>query len=146
MLPMKNNLLITIVPLYSSLQKPNGEWGKTVFEHRTQTLSRLPIVDLAPVDVGGKDQEFGIDIGHVCFSWNQDKSIIIWTWALCQYSIYCRTPSVRALRNFWPLFHDYSWWFPLACAVRVHERLYGPFNLYFIRQVVLKMYENIHWN
>lgn len=54
-----------------SLQKPNGEWGKTVFEYRTQTLSRLPIVDLAPVDVGGQDQEFGIDIGHVCFSWNQ---------------------------------------------------------------------------
>ncbi len=66
MLPMKN--LLTIVPLYSSLQKPNGEWGKTVFEYRTQTLSRLPIVDLAPVDVGGTDQEFGIDIGHVCFS------------------------------------------------------------------------------
>lgn len=48
--------------------KPNGEWGKTVFEFRTQKPSRLPIVDLAPVDVGGKDQEFGIDIGHVCFS------------------------------------------------------------------------------
>lgn len=63
---MKNNL--TIVPLCSSHQKPNGEWGKTVFEFRTQKPSRLPIVDLAPVDVGGKDQEFGIDIGHVCFS------------------------------------------------------------------------------
>lgn len=65
MLPMEK---LTIVPLCSSLQKPNGEWGRTVFEYRTQTLSRLPIVDLAPVDVGGQDQEFGIDIGHVCFS------------------------------------------------------------------------------
>lgn len=65
------NEKLSILPLCSSLQKPNGEWGKTVFEYRTQTLSRLPIVDLAPVDVGGQDQEFGIDIGHVCFSWNQ---------------------------------------------------------------------------
>lgn len=68
----------------------------------------------------------------------KDKSIIIWTGVLSQYSIYCQTPSVRALRDFWPLFHDYSWWFPLACGVWVHERLYGPFNLYFIRHVLLK--------
>lgn len=52
----------------SSLQKSNGEWGKTVLEYRTQTLSRLPLVDFAAVDVGGKDQEFGVDIGPVCFS------------------------------------------------------------------------------
>lgn len=49
-------------------QKSNGEWGKTVFEYRTQKLSRLPIADMALIDVGGSDQEFGIDIGPVCFS------------------------------------------------------------------------------
>lgn len=49
-------------------QKPNGEWGKTVIEYRTQTTTRLPVVDLAPMDVGKADQEFGLDIGPVCFS------------------------------------------------------------------------------
>lgn len=49
------------------LQRANGNWGKTVFEYRTQKTARLPIVDIAPVDIGGPDQEFGIDIGPVCF-------------------------------------------------------------------------------
>jgi len=46
----------------------NGEWGKTVIEYRTQTSARLPIMDLAPMDIGKADQEFGLDIGPVCFS------------------------------------------------------------------------------
>ncbi|NBH76554.1 hypothetical protein D3Z29_11940, partial [Rodentibacter pneumotropicus] len=29
--------------------------------------SRLPILDIAPLDIGGADQEFGLDIGPVCF-------------------------------------------------------------------------------
>lgn len=41
--------------------------GKTVFEYRTQNVARLPIIDIAPVDIGSTDQEFGIEIGPVCF-------------------------------------------------------------------------------
>lgn len=52
-------------------QKSSSEWSKTVFEYRTQNPSKLPIVDMAAVDVGGAEQEFGIDIGPVCFSWTQ---------------------------------------------------------------------------
>lgn len=54
---------------FSSLlpQKHTGRWGKTVFEYKTQKTSRLPIVDIAPVDIGGADQEFGVDVGAVCF-------------------------------------------------------------------------------
>ncbi|KPP63570.1 hypothetical protein Z043_118163 [Scleropages formosus] len=44
-----------------------GTWGKTVFEYRTQKTARLPIVDIAPMDIGQADQEFGMDIGPVCF-------------------------------------------------------------------------------
>lgn len=51
----------------SFLQKHTGEWGKTVFEYRTRKAVRLPIVDIAPYDIGGPDQEFGADIGPVCF-------------------------------------------------------------------------------
>lgn len=53
--------------VFHLLQEANGKWGKTVFEYRTQKTPRLPIVDIAPVDIGGPDQEFGIDIGPVCF-------------------------------------------------------------------------------
>lgn len=49
-------------------QTSNGAWGKTVIEYRTQTPARLPVVDLAPMDVGKADQEFGLNIGPVCFS------------------------------------------------------------------------------
>ncbi|KFP30180.1 Collagen alpha-1(I) chain, partial [Colius striatus] len=44
-----------------------GAWGKTVIEYKTTKTSRLPIIDLAPMDVGAPDQEFGINIGPVCF-------------------------------------------------------------------------------
>lgn len=48
-------------------QKHTGEWSKTVIEYRTNKPSRLPILDIAPLDIGGADQEFGLDIGPVCF-------------------------------------------------------------------------------
>lgn len=56
-----------IRPVYSVLQKHSGQWAKTVIEYKTQKTSRLPIVDIAPLDVGGANQEFGVDIGPVCF-------------------------------------------------------------------------------
>lgn len=55
-----------VFPVFS--QKSSSEWSQTVFEYRTQKPSKLPIVDMAPVDVGGAEQEFGIDVGPVCFS------------------------------------------------------------------------------
>lgn len=51
-----------------SCSKAPSDWGRTVFEYRTQKPTRMPIVDFAAVDVGRADQEFGIDIGPVCFS------------------------------------------------------------------------------
>lgn len=50
-----------------SPQKHTGQWGKTVIEYRSQKTSRLPIVDIAPMDIGGADQEFGVEVGAVCF-------------------------------------------------------------------------------
>lgn len=50
-----------------SFQKRNGNVGSTVFEYKTQNVARLPIVDIAPVDIGSADQEFGMEIGPVCF-------------------------------------------------------------------------------
>ncbi|KAJ6665239.1 hypothetical protein lerEdw1_004288 [Lerista edwardsae] len=53
--------------LHDSCTKRNGNVGSTVFEYKTQNVARLPIVDIGPVDIGSADQEFGIEIGPVCF-------------------------------------------------------------------------------
>lgn len=52
---------------FLSLQKHTGQWSKTVIEYKSQKTSRLPIVDIAPMDIGGAHQEFGVDLGAVCF-------------------------------------------------------------------------------
>lgn len=59
--------LTAVVIFLPSAQKHTGQWGKTVIEYRSQKTSRLPIVDIAPMDIGGADQEFGVEVGAVCF-------------------------------------------------------------------------------
>lgn len=63
----EGNVRFRYIVLHDTCSKRNGNVGKTVFEYRTQNVARLPIVDLAAVDVGSTDQEFGIEIGPVCF-------------------------------------------------------------------------------
>uniref|UniRef100_A0A8C5WYF8 Fibrillar collagen NC1 domain-containing protein n=1 Tax=Laticauda laticaudata TaxID=8630 RepID=A0A8C5WYF8_LATLA len=62
---------IQLITLFFSFdlffQKHNGNVGSTIFEYKTQNVARLPIIDIALVDVGGADQEFGVEIGPVCF-------------------------------------------------------------------------------
>lgn len=48
-------------------QKKTNEWGKTIIEYKTNKPSRLPFLDIAPLDIGGADQEFSVDVGPVCF-------------------------------------------------------------------------------
>lgn len=50
------------------LQKSDGLWGKTVIQYRSQTAARLPVLDLGLMDTGKAEQEFGLDLGPVCFS------------------------------------------------------------------------------
>ena len=49
------------------LQYRQDKWTKTVFEFDTEKAARLPIIDMAPFDIGAEDQEFGLEIGPVCF-------------------------------------------------------------------------------
>lgn len=63
----EGNSKFTYTVLEDGCTKHTGEWGKTVFEYRTRKAVRLPIIDIAPYDVGGPDQEFGVDVGPVCF-------------------------------------------------------------------------------
>uniref|UniRef100_UPI00398EFA01 collagen alpha-1(II) chain-like n=1 Tax=Pristiophorus japonicus TaxID=55135 RepID=UPI00398EFA01 len=66
-LKAEGNSKFTYNVLQDGCSKHTGEWGKTIFEYKTEKTIRLPIVDFAPVDIGAEDQEFGVDIGPVCF-------------------------------------------------------------------------------
>lgn len=61
-------LILSLFSFFSpSLQSHTGAWGKTVIDYKTTKTSRLPIIDIAPMDVGAPNQEFGIEVGPVCF-------------------------------------------------------------------------------
>jgi len=49
------------------LQTGKGR-GKTRFTIETVRLNRLPIVDFMPQDYGHYGQQFGFEMGPVCFS------------------------------------------------------------------------------
>jgi len=54
--------------LLDECQYKADAWAKTVFEVRTEKTQRLPLVDIAVRDGGSAGQEFGLEIGAVCFS------------------------------------------------------------------------------
>jgi len=46
----------------------DGTWRKTILEVNTSKTHRLPIHDVAVYDIGDTGEEFGLEIGPVCFS------------------------------------------------------------------------------
>lgn len=64
----QGNIRLRYTVTEDGCSKSNGQWGKTVIEFRTLTAAHLPVMDVAPMDIGKPDQEFGLDIGPVCFS------------------------------------------------------------------------------
>lgn len=50
------------------LQVKDGTWRKTVLEIDTANTLRLPIHDVAVYDIGDNGEEFGLEVGPVCFS------------------------------------------------------------------------------
>lgn len=45
----------------------SNAWDRTTFEYKTTRTARLPIVDVAPLDIGDSNKEFGIEVGPICF-------------------------------------------------------------------------------
>jgi len=45
----------------------DGKWHKTVFDVKPKDLEHLPIADVAAYDVAHDEEEFGLDVGPVCF-------------------------------------------------------------------------------
>jgi len=63
----EGNSRFTYTVLEDGCSTHTGGWSQTVIKYSTNKPSRLPILDIAPWDIGGADQEFGLDIGPVCF-------------------------------------------------------------------------------
>ncbi|VCW49963.1 unnamed protein product [Gulo gulo] len=63
----EGNSRFTYTVLADGCSKKTNEWRKTIIEYKTNKPSRLPILDIAPLDIGGADQEFRVDVGPVCF-------------------------------------------------------------------------------
>jgi len=55
--------------LLDECKDKDNKWHKTVIElSSTIHRNRLPIQDVAMMDIGGSGQEFGIEIGRACFA------------------------------------------------------------------------------
>ena len=61
---LKNRLLV----LQDECNKKDSRWHKAVFELDTKILDRLPIMDIGVYDVADRNEEFGIELGSLCFS------------------------------------------------------------------------------
>ena len=60
---MKNRLKV----LQDECNKKDNQWHKAVFEFSSKITTRLPIIDVAVYDVANSGEEFGIELGPVCF-------------------------------------------------------------------------------
>ena len=49
-------------------QVKDGKWHETVFKFDTNNLDVLPILDIAAHDIGDGNEQFGLEIGPICFS------------------------------------------------------------------------------
>lgn len=58
----------TILILILFLQHRANKWAQTAVKYSTDKPQRLPIIDIGFKDIGQRNQEFGIDLGPVCFS------------------------------------------------------------------------------
>lgn len=63
----EGNSRFTYTVLVDGCSKKTNEWGKTIIEYKTNKPSRLPFLDIAPLDIGDADQEIRLDVGPVCF-------------------------------------------------------------------------------
>lgn len=51
------------------LQSQSDSWGRVVLDYETDITDNLPFEDFSVGDLGADNQEFGLDMGKVCFAW-----------------------------------------------------------------------------
>lgn len=63
----EGNSRFTYNVLVDGCSGKTNEWSKTIIEYKTNKPSRLPFLDIAPLDIGSSDQEFRVEVGPVCY-------------------------------------------------------------------------------
>lgn len=58
----------TFIDVVDHCQVRDNQWHLATFSIRTNQTEVLPLVDMVLFDIGRENQQFGIDVGHVCFS------------------------------------------------------------------------------
>lgn len=61
------NPAFTFHALFDGCKGRSDQWSHSLLQYKSEKPQRLPIVDVAPRDIGLKNQEFGLDIGPACF-------------------------------------------------------------------------------
>lgn len=51
-----------------AFQTKSDTWKKTILEVQARDPASLPIRDIAVFDVGDDGEEFGLELGRVCFA------------------------------------------------------------------------------
>lgn len=54
--------------LFNCLQVQDNQWHSAIYDVRTNKTDILPITDILLFDIGRQNQQFGIELGEVCFS------------------------------------------------------------------------------
>lgn len=63
----ETNPAFTYTAIQDDCQARQGTWSHSILQYKSKKPQRLPIVDVAPRDIGSKNQEFGLEIGPACF-------------------------------------------------------------------------------
>lgn len=61
------NPAFTFTAFFDGCKDRSDKWSYTLLQYKSDKPQRLPIVDVAPRDIGFKNQEFGLEIGPACF-------------------------------------------------------------------------------
>lgn len=56
------------ITIEDNCQNKDDQWNKTIIEVRSRNSIHLPIRDVAVYDVGDDGEEFGLELGRVCFT------------------------------------------------------------------------------
>lgn len=53
---------------YPYFQTKKDTWGRAILSVSVNLASHLPVKDIGLQDIGGASQQFGLELGRVCFS------------------------------------------------------------------------------
>lgn len=64
----KDEIIRDYTEIENTCQSSGDRWGKAVISYRTDITDNLPFVDFSVNNLGADNQEFGLEMGQVCFA------------------------------------------------------------------------------